>query len=50
VVCLSGDATLRSGAATVALPPGAAVFLGAEEPSVEVTGDGEVFQASPGAC
>jgi mannose-6-phosphate isomerase len=50
VVCLRGNASLRSGAATVALPPGAAVFLGADEPAVEVTGDAEVFQACPGAC
>jgi mannose-6-phosphate isomerase, class I len=48
VVCLRGEATLRSGASERVLPAGRAVFLTADEPAVEVSGEAEVFQASPG--
>ena len=49
VVCVRGTATLRSGSTELTLTPGRAVFLGAAEPAVEVTGDTTVFQTSPGS-
>jgi mannose-6-phosphate isomerase len=48
VVCMRGAASLRSGDEQVLLATGASVFLGADEPPVEVAGDAEVFQASAG--
>jgi mannose-6-phosphate isomerase len=47
VVCVRGSAALRAGAAEATLTPGRAVFVGAAEPAVEVSGDAAVFQASP---
>lgn len=47
VAGLRGTATLRSGSATLTLPAGRAVFVPAAEPDVEVTGDADVYQASP---
>jgi mannose-6-phosphate isomerase len=49
VLGLRGAASLQPGDASVTLRPGHAVFLGADEPAVEVTGDAEVYQACPGA-
>jgi mannose-6-phosphate isomerase len=48
VVCMRGVASLRSGDEQVLLAAGASVFVGADEPPVEVAGDADVFQASPG--
>jgi mannose-6-phosphate isomerase len=47
VVCLRGEARLCAGPATLTLSPGRAAFVAAEEPAVEVTGDADVYQASP---
>jgi mannose-6-phosphate isomerase len=48
VVCLRGEARLRSGSSEQRLPAGRAVFVAAGEPPVEVSGPTEVYQASPG--
>jgi mannose-6-phosphate isomerase len=48
VVCLRGEARLRSGSSERVLPAGRAVFVTAGEPPVEVSGPTEVYQASPG--
>jgi mannose-6-phosphate isomerase len=48
LVCVRGTAALRCGGAVMALPAGRAVFVAAQEPAVEVTGDAEVFQTAPG--
>jgi mannose-6-phosphate isomerase len=50
VVCLRGEARLRSGTSERVLAAGRAVFVTAGEPAVEVSGATEVYQASPGAA
>jgi mannose-6-phosphate isomerase len=48
VVCLQGTAELSSGDSQTRLQPGEAVFVPAADPAVVLSGDAEVFQASPG--
>ncbi|MBX6752059.1 MAG: mannose-6-phosphate isomerase, class I [Micromonosporaceae bacterium] len=48
VTCVRGRARLRSGSSERELPAGRAVFVAAAEPPVEVSGETEVYQASPG--
>jgi mannose-6-phosphate isomerase len=45
IFCARGHVTLRAGDETLALSAGQAAFVPAHLPAVEVTGDGEVFQA-----
>jgi mannose-6-phosphate isomerase len=45
VLCVTGAVTATSGAASLPLTSGGALFVGAGEPPVEVSGAGTVFQA-----
>jgi mannose-6-phosphate isomerase len=47
VICVRGEARLRADTESV-LPRGSAVFVAADAPGVEVSGDAEVFQAAVG--
>jgi mannose-6-phosphate isomerase len=47
VICVRGEATLRADTTSV-LPSGRAVYIAADAPSLDVSGDAEIFQATVG--
>ena len=49
MLCTAGRVSVAAGEATETLDPGRAVLVTAGEALVEVSGDGEVFVAQPGA-